>query len=213
MAFILHLGYGTSNTAGANVFLFGSKWCIDIGHNLIIAETDSLLLPNCISGNWSSPCRIKETVDEIRHLTRENSVSLKYCYREANKVADKLSSLSHNTDTVKYSSDRSTEYAKSVNSWEYESLSEVRQDGIAGVMIILVQTIVAILVWSPGRTSGHRSRPTIADFGPRKQKSLYIQNQTAFIWYFEHNLSSRAPIEVIFTALFYSQQGTSATQT
>ncbi|XP_060200551.1 uncharacterized protein LOC132628804 [Lycium barbarum] len=49
MSFILPLGIGTSNTAEANAFLFGLKWCIDNGYNLIIAETDSLLLRNCIS--------------------------------------------------------------------------------------------------------------------------------------------------------------------
>ncbi|KAH0636673.1 hypothetical protein KY289_036588 [Solanum tuberosum] len=36
MVFILPLGSGTNNTAETNVFLFGIRWCINNGHNLII---------------------------------------------------------------------------------------------------------------------------------------------------------------------------------
>nr|XP_033510552.1 uncharacterized protein LOC117275368 [Nicotiana tomentosiformis] len=49
---LLHfLGQGTSNWAEACAFLFGIKWCIEIMFNLIIGETNSMLLQNCISGN------------------------------------------------------------------------------------------------------------------------------------------------------------------
>ncbi|XP_059292579.1 uncharacterized protein LOC132046049 [Lycium ferocissimum] len=111
MSFILPLGIGTSNTAEANAFLFGLKWCIDNGYNLIIAETDSLLLRNCISESLVTPWRIKETVEEIRKLVLRHDIIVKHCFREANKVADKLASMSHDTE-VTSSPHRSKLYAE-----------------------------------------------------------------------------------------------------
>ncbi|KAK4345475.1 hypothetical protein RND71_035651 [Anisodus tanguticus] len=74
-------------------------------------------------------------------------------------------------------------------------------------MPILVSRKIAVFLCASGRTSGRRSGFAWAEIGPPERKSLCIKNQNAFIYYFEHNLSSRAPIEVIFTALFSSQQG------
>lgn len=48
MAFSIPLGHGSSNWAEAMAFLFGLNWCIERGHNLVIAETGSLLIQNCI---------------------------------------------------------------------------------------------------------------------------------------------------------------------
>uniref|UniRef100_M0ZK97 RNase H family protein n=1 Tax=Solanum tuberosum TaxID=4113 RepID=M0ZK97_SOLTU len=101
MAFILPLGQGTSNLAEASSFLFGLKWCVDNGHTFILGETDSLLLQNCINDSWKVPRRKHEEVQEIKKLVIDHEVITRHCFREANKVADKLASMSHNTDAIK----------------------------------------------------------------------------------------------------------------
>ncbi|KAK6781530.1 hypothetical protein RDI58_019326 [Solanum bulbocastanum] len=99
MAFILPLGNGTSNTVEAKVFLFGLKWCIANEHIFTIVEIDSLILLNSILNLWSTPWRIRETVDEIKELILKHNIQINHCYREANRVADKLASYSHLTNT------------------------------------------------------------------------------------------------------------------
>ncbi|KAH0632683.1 hypothetical protein KY284_035469 [Solanum tuberosum] len=99
MAFILPLGNGTSNTAEEKAFLFLLKWCIANGHIFTTVETDSLLL-NSILNLWSTPWRMRKTVDEIIELILRHNIQFNQCYREANKVADKLASCSHLTNTT-----------------------------------------------------------------------------------------------------------------
>ncbi|XP_060201911.1 uncharacterized protein LOC132630347 [Lycium barbarum] len=101
MTFILPLGEETNNTVEIKAFLFALKWCIENGHNMIVTETDSLLLKNCISENWSMPWNIRETIKDIKLFIHGNNVIIEHCFREANKATDKLASLSHCTDTVK----------------------------------------------------------------------------------------------------------------
>lgn len=96
MAFILPLGNGTNNTA----FLFVLKWYIANGHIFPTVETDSLLLLNSILNLWSTPWRMRETVDEIRELILRHYIQINHCFREANRVADKLASYSHLTNTT-----------------------------------------------------------------------------------------------------------------
>ncbi|WMV10201.1 hypothetical protein MTR67_003586 [Solanum verrucosum] len=108
MTFILPLGRGTSNTAESDAFLFGLRWCINNGHNLIITETVSLLIRNCINNSWSTPWRIKESVEEIRCLIQRHDVIINHCFREANHVADKLASMSHFVEEVKVFTQPST---------------------------------------------------------------------------------------------------------
>ncbi|WMV49447.1 hypothetical protein MTR67_042832 [Solanum verrucosum] len=98
----------TSNTAETNAFLFGLRWCINSGHNLIITEIDSLLLRNCINNSWSTPWRIKESVEETRRLIWIHDVIINHCFREANSVADKLASMSHFVEEVKVFTQPST---------------------------------------------------------------------------------------------------------
>ncbi|KAK4338880.1 hypothetical protein RND71_040342 [Anisodus tanguticus] len=74
------------------------------------------------------------------------------------------------------------------------------------IMPILVPEKIAGFWCAPGRIVRRRGS-TGAEIGWPKGKSLCIKNQTVFIYYFEHNLSSRASIEVILTMLFSSQQG------
>lgn len=100
MAFILPLGNGSSNTAEARAFHFSLKWCIDNGNSLITTETDSLLLLNSILNICSTPWRMREIVDEIRELILRYNIQIKHCFSEANKVADKLASHSHLTNTT-----------------------------------------------------------------------------------------------------------------
>ncbi|OIT27624.1 hypothetical protein A4A49_25771 [Nicotiana attenuata] len=68
MAFTMPLGQGTSNSAEASSFLFGLEWCIRKGYNLVIGETDSMLLQNCINDTVSTPWRLEETVNNIKKI-------------------------------------------------------------------------------------------------------------------------------------------------
>ncbi|XP_075085124.1 uncharacterized protein LOC142168347 [Nicotiana tabacum] len=96
MAYLLPLGPGTSNTAEASALLYGLKWCINYGFNSIIRETDSLILQNSVTGQWDIPWRISDIVEEIKLLVNTHDIKTRHCYREANRVANKLASLSHN---------------------------------------------------------------------------------------------------------------------
>ncbi|KAH0730874.1 hypothetical protein KY289_002062 [Solanum tuberosum] len=98
MAFCIPLGRGDSNCAKANALLFGLNWCIQNGHPKIIGETDSLLLQNCIQGNWQSPWKIEDTISKIKFLLDTHHIHTTHYMREANKVADKLASLSHKSE-------------------------------------------------------------------------------------------------------------------
>ncbi|KAH0671069.1 hypothetical protein KY289_025562 [Solanum tuberosum] len=100
MAFILPLGNGTSNIAEPKAFLSGLKWCIANEHIFTTVETDSLLLLNSILNLWSTPWRMRETVEEIRELILIHNNQINHCYREANRVTDKLASYSHLTNTT-----------------------------------------------------------------------------------------------------------------
>ncbi|OIT37319.1 putative ribonuclease h protein [Nicotiana attenuata] len=100
MAFSKPLGQGTSNWAEACALLFGSNWCIQKGHNLIIGETDSLLLQNCVTGTWPSPWRIANNVRQLKTLVHNNGIIIRHCFKEANRVADRMASLSHKTVAV-----------------------------------------------------------------------------------------------------------------
>lgn len=100
MAYILPLGLGTSNWAESCALLFGLKWCIQRGNRLIIGEIDSLILHNCISGNWSILWRIADCIRELRIMVEEHGIVTRHRFREANKVADKLAFMSHSTEEV-----------------------------------------------------------------------------------------------------------------
>ncbi|WMV08040.1 hypothetical protein MTR67_001425 [Solanum verrucosum] len=101
MAFSLPLGTTTINQAEAYVLLFGLKWCIENGMNQIVVETDSLLLQNTINGIWTTSWRIEEIVRDIKSLVGLHGITTTHCYREANKVADKLASIGHSLESLK----------------------------------------------------------------------------------------------------------------
>ncbi|XP_070036476.1 uncharacterized protein [Nicotiana tomentosiformis] len=98
MAYSISLGQCTSSWAEACAFLFGIKWCIEKRFNLIIGEINSMLLQNCISGSWTIPWRIKEAVQDIKKLINRQDIFTNHCFREANQVADRMASLSHNQE-------------------------------------------------------------------------------------------------------------------
>ncbi|KAK4713482.1 hypothetical protein R3W88_019389 [Solanum pinnatisectum] len=87
--------------AEASALLFGLKWCIDNGMNQIVAGTDSLLLQNTINGIWTTSWRIEETIRDIKSLVGLHGITTTHCYREANKVADKLVSIGHSLESLK----------------------------------------------------------------------------------------------------------------
>ncbi|XP_060214024.1 uncharacterized protein LOC132641152 isoform X2 [Lycium barbarum] len=74
------------------------SWCLNNGFNLILGETDSLLLQNCITNQWTSPWKIEETVKKIKQLMIDNGVITRHCFREANEVADKLATQGHRSN-------------------------------------------------------------------------------------------------------------------
>lgn len=95
MAYSLFLGLGTSNWAEGRAMLAGLQHCTDRGIHKIIAEADSKLLVNATNEASQAPWRLVELVDRIKEIMEERGVIVQHCYREANKVADKLAFLSH----------------------------------------------------------------------------------------------------------------------
>ncbi|XP_075101931.1 uncharacterized protein LOC142177353 [Nicotiana tabacum] len=100
MAYAIPMGQGTSNLAEVEALLFGLKWYVQQGYGLIIGETDSLLLHNCIQGIWSKPWRINSVVMEVKMLVEQKGLIIRHCFREANQVVDKMASLSHQLEEV-----------------------------------------------------------------------------------------------------------------
>ncbi|XP_075084722.1 uncharacterized protein LOC142167977 [Nicotiana tabacum] len=100
MAFTMPLRQGTSNSAEASLFLFGLEWCIRMGYNLVIGETESMLLQNCINNTVSIPWILEETVKNIKKIMEDHGVQTRQCFTQANQVADRLASLSHTTYEV-----------------------------------------------------------------------------------------------------------------
>ncbi|WMV30274.1 hypothetical protein MTR67_023659 [Solanum verrucosum] len=100
MAFIFPLGHGTNNQAEVVTLLFGLKWCIVNGVSSIIVEVVSLLVLNCTIDVWEILWRIEDTVKEIKNLVGIHDIPIQHCFREANKVANKLASLSHSLTHV-----------------------------------------------------------------------------------------------------------------
>jgi len=94
-AYSLNLGEGTSNWAEAMALLYGIRWCINNEYEFILAESDSKLLVNCVNDQNSTPWKMQKEVEELKAHMENTSYILRHCYREANKVADKLASLCH----------------------------------------------------------------------------------------------------------------------
>nr|AAT38805.1 hypothetical protein SDM1_47t00008 [Solanum demissum] len=98
MAFTIKLGEGTSSWAEAMSMLHGMQLCIQRGVNMIIGETDSILLAKAITENWSIPWRMYIPVKKIQKMVEEHGFIINHCLREANQPADKLASISLSTD-------------------------------------------------------------------------------------------------------------------
>ncbi|XP_019233534.1 PREDICTED: uncharacterized protein LOC109214100 [Nicotiana attenuata] len=94
------MSQGTSNLAEAEALLFGLKWCVQQGYELIIGKIDSLLLHNCIQGIWSTLWRINRVVMEVKTLVEQKGLIIRQCFREANQVADNMASLIHPLEEV-----------------------------------------------------------------------------------------------------------------
>lgn len=75
--------------------LLGLKYCVQMGLSRIIAETDSALLIACVKEEGEITWRIMQAVSQIKQLMKIKEIVPKHCYREANGVADKLSTMSH----------------------------------------------------------------------------------------------------------------------
>ncbi|XP_075091898.1 uncharacterized protein LOC142172040 [Nicotiana tabacum] len=95
MVYSVYLGQGTSNWAEGHAMLLGLQHYISRGLDKIIVEADSKVLVSAINEESSTPWRLLQIVDKIKQIVSEKGAAVKHCYREANKVADKLASISH----------------------------------------------------------------------------------------------------------------------
>lgn len=91
---------GSSNYAEAAAMLFGLRWCLNNDPRLVWGETDYLLLTNCIKKVWKTPWKIASIVEDIQELVEDSESHITHCFREANKPADKLASLSHRSSEI-----------------------------------------------------------------------------------------------------------------
>ncbi|OIT30843.1 putative ribonuclease h protein, partial [Nicotiana attenuata] len=89
MAYSIPLGEGTSNYAEAEALLFELKWCADRDLKMAIGESDSLLIVKCVKREWKPPWNISKQIKEIQKMIEDHS------FREANRPADSLTTLSH----------------------------------------------------------------------------------------------------------------------
>ncbi|WMV41788.1 hypothetical protein MTR67_035173 [Solanum verrucosum] len=99
-AYSLGLGQGTSNMAKARALLYGLKWCVIKGYDRIWGETDSLLLFKCINGEWRTPWRLDKLIHEAQEIVESHGFIISHCFREANKLVDKLASKSYSVDAI-----------------------------------------------------------------------------------------------------------------
>ncbi|XP_060195123.1 uncharacterized protein LOC132624345 [Lycium barbarum] len=93
-AYSFNLGQGTSNMPSASTLLCGLKCCANNGINLVWGEIDSLVLIKCIKRDWKPPWKIAKEIQQNQNLVEENGFNISHCFREANKLADKLASFS-----------------------------------------------------------------------------------------------------------------------
>lgn len=89
------LGQCTNNYPEAATMLFGLKWCVNKNLMMTQVETDLLLLTKCIIGEWKIPWNINSYIKETQSLIEVHGFTISHCYRETNKLEDKLASLSH----------------------------------------------------------------------------------------------------------------------
>jgi len=100
-AYSIPLGNGTSNMAEAKALLNGLQWCASKGIEMAIGETDSLLLSKTVKREWKPLWKISNQVQEIQKMIEDHKFSIVHCFREANKPADALASLSHKIEEIK----------------------------------------------------------------------------------------------------------------
>ncbi|XP_060195177.1 uncharacterized protein LOC132624410 [Lycium barbarum] len=97
MAYSIPFDEVSNNVAEAKALLFGIQWSIQNGINSLELETDSMILAAWVKDVFKIPWQ----VDAIKRALTGTSWSIKHCFREANKVADTLASLSHSFQTNK----------------------------------------------------------------------------------------------------------------
>lgn len=70
--------------------LFGLQIYVSSGINNIIAKADSNIPLSAVN----EVTRLIESVDKIKEIVKKKGVVAKHCFREANRVADKLAAMS-----------------------------------------------------------------------------------------------------------------------
>ncbi|XP_070057377.1 uncharacterized protein [Nicotiana tomentosiformis] len=95
LAYSIYLGPGTSNWVEGQAMLIGLQKVVAMGINKIILEADSKVLVYSVKEEAYTPWRLIQTVNKIKEIVEEKKVTAKHCYREANKIADRLAAISH----------------------------------------------------------------------------------------------------------------------
>ncbi|XP_019248602.1 PREDICTED: uncharacterized protein LOC109227864 [Nicotiana attenuata] len=95
LAFSIYLGHGTNNWAESQAMLFGLQLCEANDLDNIQVETDSQILTSCMNRKTTTPWRMIQAVDTIKQVIDEKGFVVQHCFREENKVADKLAALGH----------------------------------------------------------------------------------------------------------------------
>uniref|UniRef100_A0A3Q7JWC0 RNase H type-1 domain-containing protein n=1 Tax=Solanum lycopersicum TaxID=4081 RepID=A0A3Q7JWC0_SOLLC len=81
-AYSIPLGNGTSNTAEAETLLYGLQWCARKGLEIVIGETNSLLLTKSVKREWKPPWKISNQVREIQKIIEDHKFNTVHCFGE-----------------------------------------------------------------------------------------------------------------------------------
>lgn len=109
VAFSIFLGRGTSNWAESKALQFGLDLAEVEDLQQVIAEVDSKFLMTCIKGETTTPWNMLAEVGAIKKEVQRRRIRVQHCYREANRAADKLASISHDhRESMLYSTMRAS---------------------------------------------------------------------------------------------------------
>lgn len=99
LAFADSFGSKTSLQAEALALYMGVKLCCMLELSNITIECDSAVLIDVLNGHAATPWKLKtvlKKLDRYRHRFK----NIVHCYREANRVADALTSLGHSCQHI-----------------------------------------------------------------------------------------------------------------
>nr|XP_009767528.1 PREDICTED: uncharacterized protein LOC104218683 [Nicotiana sylvestris] len=92
---IVFISQNITHWAEGQAMLIGLQKAVAMGINEMILEADSKVLVCSVKEEADTPWRLLQTVNKIKEIMEEKKVTVKHCYREANRVADRLAAISH----------------------------------------------------------------------------------------------------------------------